>query len=88
MCEHCDEDAERVRPIVDAIIEAEAATLRAMPARHSQSQHVVRLANTILSTHQDSRGYMGQDDVQAMAMEYATVVLRLLSLLDIAGLSP
>jgi hypothetical protein len=87
MCEQCEEDAERLRPVVDAIIASEVAARR-VHAHHSQGQHAVRLASTILSSHEDNRGYMTQDAVKSIAFEYAIVVQRLIALQEMSGISP
>lgn len=86
MCDECEADAERLRPVVDTIVRAEAENRR-MFVRHTQGQHAVRLANTLLEAHSDNRGFLGEDDVKDMALEYALVVHRLIALQEISGLS-
>jgi hypothetical protein len=86
MCQECEHDAERLRPVVDTIVRAEVENRR-MFVRHTQGQHVVRLANTLLDAHADDRGYLGEDDVKDMALEYALVVHRLIALQELSGLS-
>lgn len=76
-----------MRPVVDLVIESETANRR-MFARHTQGQHTVRLANTLLDAHADDNGCLSEDDVKALALEYAIVVQRLIALQELSGLSP
>lgn len=86
MCEHCDEETDTIRPIVDAIIVVERQQ-RKVFSRNTQGQHAVRLANVILESHQDDDGCMDSADVKAIALEYALAVQRLIALQEVSGLA-
>jgi hypothetical protein len=86
MCQECEQDAERMRPVVDLVVQAETVNRR-MFERHTQGQHAVRLANTLLECHSDNQGYLNERGVQDMALEYALVVHRLIALQELSGLT-
>lgn len=88
MCDRCDGSARRCSTVVDALIAAETAQ-RQLYCNDEPTQHVIRLTYTILEIHGDSdTGAVTTQGLHDIAMEYATVVQRLISLQQMAGLSP
>lgn len=85
MCRECDEKAEAMCPVVDAVVSSEKH-MRVVLSRDTNAQHCVRLANTILDAHATDDGYVTPDDIQCLALQYATVVQRLLALHEISGI--
>lgn len=85
MCQECEQKAEAARPVVDAIVHGEKH-IRVLYPRDNNAQHCVRLAQTILHSRTDDGGTLTPDDIQCLALQYATVVQRLLALHEISGI--
>lgn len=86
MCERCESKAESMRDVVDALLTAERAA-RPIHCNQTNGWNAIRLSNTIIDIHCHNGG-LSQDDVNAIVIEYAIVVQRLLSLEEMTGMSP
>lgn len=86
MCEHCDQETEGLRPVVDELMKFVRDAVAADDSR-TRTQQVIATANTIITMHMEDNGHLTAEAVHSMAIEYATVVLRLLALEDMSGLS-
>lgn len=88
MCDQCNRSAQRCSTVVDALVTAETAQRHLFPG-DAHSQHVIRLTYTILEMHGDSdTGAVSTQGLHNIAMEYATVVQRLIALQEMSGMSP
>lgn len=87
MCEQCDHEADSARPIVDKLLNHVKGVKAECDSDMSPNRHIIGCANAIIYMHSESNGTMTGDAVNAMSVEYATVVMRLLALQQLSGIS-
>lgn len=87
MCEHCDHEADAARPIVDKLLKHVKGVMAECDSDMSPNRHIIGCANAIVYMHSGDSGFITGDAVNAMSVEYATVVMRLLALQQLSGIA-
>jgi hypothetical protein len=87
MCEHCDAEVESLRTVVDQLLGYVKDGVAQPDSSMTPSRRIMATTNAIIRMHSEDDGRVTAEAVHAMAVEYATVVMRLLALEQMSGIS-
>jgi hypothetical protein len=86
MCANCDAEVERIRPVVDQIIDKARRNVAVIGDDYTASQNIVGCANMLLDLHLTDDGGLTPIAVRTLCVEFGTVILRLLALEQLSGI--